>query len=364
MRAALVRLAAQLAPDRRLAVCDFRPLCNAERVILRGTISDPAFRARALDAAAAVAGVEEVDDWLLLLPTADLAAWAWFVPRVVAADLWRRPGAPAAERVDQALLGTPLRPLRTEGEWVQVQAPDGYLGWALRAELAPLDPAAARLWEQEPWVHLAAPAELRREVGAPVLAYAGTALPLLERRGEWLALRWPGSGAAVVPAADCRVLRDMPHPLRPGRDNGSGAAPMPSPAALAALATRLAGTPYAGGGATPAGFDAGGLIRYLFAYHGVALPRDPDQQWAASHPLGPEDDPLPADLLFFGAPGRTDPVAVALYLGDGRCVCVREGGVEVVSFHPGDPAFDPTLAAAALGYRRVLPPQGLWGEGI
>lgn len=287
------------------------------------------------------------------------------MPQVAVLDLWRRPGVTAAERADQALAGTPLRPLRAEAEWIQVQAPDGYLGWAAAASLAFLDAAAVRRWAQGPWVRLTAAAPLRREPDGPPLlqALAGTCLPLAERRGGWLALRWPAGGEVLLSAAAGQVLRSLPHPLRPGRSVGSGDDPLPAAAAIVATAWALLGAPYRPGGATPAGFDAGGYLRYVFACHGVALPRDPDQQWAATHPLGPADDSLPADLVFFGRRAGL-PEAAGLYLGDGGCILCGPGGVQAVSFHPGDAAFDPALAAAALGYRRVLPPQGLWGEGI
>lgn len=355
VRAALTRLAAQLAPDRRLALCEFRPRVDGRRVLLCGVVNDPSFRLQALEAADAVPGVAEVDDWLTLLPAPDLAPWPWFVPRAAVVDLWHQPGG--RERVDQALLGTPLRPLRVDGDWLQVQAPDGLISWAARPLLVPLAAATVRLWEYGPWVRVRQDTDL--DNGGAVLA--GTCLPLAAAAGDGLHLRWPGGGEAVLPAAAGQLLSGLPYPLRPGRS--TGAAAYPAPEAITATARALLGTAFLPGGAAPGGFDAAGLIRYVFACHGVALPRAADQQWAAVHRLGPTSDPLPADLVFFGR-GGAPPDAVGLYLGDGRCLLAGAGGVGLVSFHPGEVGFDPDLAAAALGYGRVLPPQGLWGEGI
>jgi peptidoglycan DL-endopeptidase CwlO len=62
--------------------------------------------------------------------------------------------------------------------------------------------------------------------------------------------------------------------------------------------------PYRNGGTDPTGFDCSGLVAYVFAQHGVAVPRTAAEQFA----LGAEVEPnslLAGDLVFFStiAPG-------------------------------------------------------------
>jgi cell wall-associated NlpC family hydrolase len=83
--------------------------------------------------------------------------------------------------------------------------------------------------------------------------------------------------------------------------------------ALTGTALALRGTPYRNGGSDPAGFDCSGFIQYVFAQHGVALPRDVRDQFGAGDPV-PAGQLEAGDLLFFStvAPG---PTHVALALG-------------------------------------------------
>lgn len=101
-----------------------------------------------------------------------------------------------------------------------------------------------------------------------------------------------------------------------------GVAPDPAPsipsAGLIDTALALQGAPYVWGGVTPSGFDCSGFTRYVFAQHGVRLPRTAAEQYRAGRRIGP-NDLRPGDLVFFTtiAPG---PSHVGLALGDGRFV--------------------------------------------
>ena len=49
--------------------------------------------------------------------------------------------------------------------------------------------------------------------------------------------------------------------------------------ALVGTALSLRGTPYRNGGTDPSGFDCSGFTQYVFAQHGVALPREVRDQY-------------------------------------------------------------------------------------
>ena len=77
------------------------------------------------------------------------------------------------------------------------------------------------------------------------------------------------------------------------------------------------GVPYVWGGASPAGFDCSGLVMWLWAKHGLALPHFA----AAQYGLGPVVEQGPVldetklqigDLLFFHKLGH-----VGIYVGNG-----------------------------------------------
>ena len=73
------------------------------------------------------------------------------------------------------------------------------------------------------------------------------------------------------------------------------------------------GVPYRLGGADPAGFDCSGLVQYVFAQYGIAVPRVVEEQWEFGDKIKPSDIE-PGDLIFFNtkkvtANTNTHPVA-------------------------------------------------------
>lgn len=94
--------------------------------------------------------------------------------------------------------------------------------------------------------------------------------------------------------------------------------PTVDPDSVTATALSLRGTPYVWGGATPKGFDCSGFTSYVFARHGVSLPRTAEDQYRIGEAVAARDLE-PGDLVFFStiAPG---PSHVGLAIGDGRFV--------------------------------------------
>ena len=114
-------------------------------------------------------------------------------------------------------------------------------------------------------------------------------------------------------AAGCASTGGTPDPFpRPGRRPAPALPPAPvgttgsRPAdgyALAGTALELRGAPYRDGGADPRGFDCSGFIEYVFAQHGIAVPRTVEDLFAASADVAPKDI-QPGDLVFFATTSR------------------------------------------------------------
>jgi cell wall-associated NlpC family hydrolase len=79
-----------------------------------------------------------------------------------------------------------------------------------------------------------------------------------------------------------------------------------------ATAMGLRGTPYRSGGNDPRGFDCSGFVRYVFAQHGRALPREVKEQFGVGSKIE-RDEVRPGDLVFFEtvSPGASH-VGIAL----------------------------------------------------
>ncbi len=91
------------------------------------------------------------------------------------------------------------------------------------------------------------------------------------------------------------------------------------------LAVTFINTPYRSGGANPRnGFDAPGLVQYVYRKNGVTLPRSAAQQAAAGAPISPEQLTAGDAVFFADRSGRI--LHEGLYVGKGYFVHAPQAG--------------------------------------
>jgi cell wall-associated NlpC family hydrolase len=145
--------------------------------------------------------------------------------------------------------------------------------------------------------------------------------------------------AAVVAASACAshppTIRVLPPRPVPGPETAAPAAEVARPSsgeyaagsAIARTAETLLGLPYRESGSLPDGFDCSGLVNYVFARHGIAVPRDVKRQASAGSPIDRRDI-APGDLVFFATTG-SGPTHVGIAIAGGRFIHAPKSG-EVV----------------------------------
>ena len=104
----------------------------------------------------------------------------------------------------------------------------------------------------------------------------------------------------------------------PGGTSRSGVASPATPLVEGMLrtATDLLGTPYRNGGSTVDGFDCSGFVQYVFAQHGVRIPRTVRKQVEVGAKVR---DAEAGDLVFFKTDGG-GPTHVGIALGPDRFI--------------------------------------------
>ncbi len=137
---------------------------------------------------------------------------------------------------------------------------------------------------------------------------AAKILPLLVLLGCGLTAACASSGAVPQPFP----LPEKAEPVQP--------APAPAErriesADLVGTALSLRGVQYRNGGSDPTGFDCSGFVWYVFARHGIAVPRTVAAQFGAGRRV-PVSDLQPGDLVFFDTAGR--PASHVGVVVDGR----------------------------------------------
>jgi len=131
----------------------------------------------------------------------------------------------------------------------------------------------------------------------------------------------------------------------------AGPSPVAGLSAVVATALTLQGTPYRNGGSEPSrGLDCSGLVQWVFAQHGTALPRQTTEQFTVGARVAAADV-RPGDLVFFSTVSR-GASHVGIALGDGRFVHApsSRGVVRVERYD--DSAY---WSTRFVGARRVAP---------
>lgn len=132
---------------------------------------------------------------------------------------------------------------------------------------------------------------------------------------------------AVLPLAACStrttdrgVVIQAGNPFPPPTATSTAAVVLPT-------ADRYVGVKYTWGGTSPkTGFDCSGYTQYVFAKHGIRIPRTSRAQVAAGTRVTPDVNALrPGDLIMFAAKGR--PIShVAIYAGNRRIIHSTKSG--------------------------------------
>jgi cell wall-associated NlpC family hydrolase len=115
-----------------------------------------------------------------------------------------------------------------------------------------------------------------------------------------------------------------------------------------ATALTFRGTPYRNGGSDPSGFDCSGFVQWVFAMHGLRLPREVREQYRVGGDID-ADDVQPGDLVFFETVSRgASHVGIAIGGGEFVHAPSSRGVVRIERFTSG------YWAQRWVGARRVL----------
>lgn len=337
----------EVAPDTRTVIFQIEATDSGT---LTGKTSSPEAK-QALLERLKKAGVPHTDQIRLLPDPAELGEAMHGVITISVGNLRSAPGH-AAELATQALLGTPVRLLETEGEWLRVQTPDRYIAWIDPGAVQRMNDAAFARWQGTRKLMFLTTYGFgyrQPDASGPTVSdlVAGNWLELLGERGDFYEAGYPDGRRAFVRKADAQPYDAWLRSVRATETS------------LVQTAHRLTGLPYLWGGTSPKGVDCSGFTKTVYFLNGLVLPRDASQQVHAGELVDTSTgfgNLRPGDLLFFGSKredGSERVTHVGMWIGSGEFIHASSY-VRVASVDPAKPNFDAFNRNRFLRARRIL----------
>ena len=349
IEAAIDSIKSVYAPDKRVALVDFKPAMKDGRRVIEGetNIKESLI---ALTAALEKQGID-FNINVNLLPDSSLNGQVYGVINNSVGNLRSKPGH-SSELATQATLGMPLNVLKKEGEWYLVQTPDDYIAWIDHGGLQLMDSSTFLSWQnaekliyEQVYGMSYADATQNDMVSDLVM---GNVLKLVDSTVRHYIVEYPDKRVSYVNKVEASPFNHWQQGLTS------------SPESLKEVAFRLFGTPYLWGGTSAKGMDCSGFTKTIYLMNGKIIPRDASQQVHAGTLIDDAKDwekLAVGDLLFFGR-SQTDStservVHVGMWVGDNKFIHASQR-VRISSVDPEAPEYDEFNVNRYLRTKRYL----------
>lgn len=351
----LQAVSGQFAPDSREDLLDIHFRKDGSTLIVSGETTSPEGKIILLSELRK--SNNNLIDSIIVLPDALLGQKTWGLVNVSVCNIRTGPGH-NAEMSTQAILGTPVRLLKSKGSWLLVQTPDHYIGWVDDDALSLIDSIGLANWKgSRRVIYLSL-------IGAGFDPETNHAVSDLVA-GSILKLNETTKTGAIAEMPDGRRIKLLTNEYT---DFDSWKSNFnPSAETLIGCAKTLTGRPYLWGGTSSKGVDCSGFVKTVYFLNGIILARDASLQFrhgVFTDPQNGYNSLKPGDLVFFGrkAVGEKPAKAthVGLYMGNGEYIN-SSGFVRNDSFDPSRKNFSQARADRWLGGRTIIGSEGVRG---
>lgn len=292
-----------------------------------------------------------------VLPSEELGDKTYGVVNVSVCNI-RSNAKHSAELATQALLGTPLRVWKKQGDFYFIQTPDDYFGWVDDGGLTLFNKEEFNDWQSsERAVVLNDFNFLMKEPNLSSVKVsdltAGGILKIVDKEKGYFKLSFPDGRSGYLLEEEVLPYSTWLQSRNANAEN------------ILASAYEFLGRPYLWGGTSGKGVDCSGFTKTVYYLNGIQLERDASLQ--VHNGILVETDTaswenlLPGDLMFFGRHASKDKkeriTHVAIYMGDGKIIHSSDR-VKIESLIRGEPTFVEKRVKTFIRAKRVIGSEG------
>jgi len=342
-------IAVKWVPDEREGICRFTVnMQTGNAMVIKGETNLPEAKNEIINYLGNT-GLE-IFDSLKILPDHSGTEKRWGLVTVSVCNIKSKPSF-ASEQVSQAVMGTPVKILKTGGSWLLIQTPDHYLGWTTDSSISEMDEDEIADWKlSDRLIYTCKSGDIMSETdGSGVISdiIAGAVLQKISESRDYYTVELPDGRRGIVSKKEIAEFDKWCAEIKPDPDR------------MIQFAESLNGSPYMWGGTSSKAIDCSGFIKIIFFTGGIVLARDASQQFLYGEPVDISsscDSLAPGDLIFFGHlndKGEKRITHVGMYIGDTE-VIHSSGMVRINSLDSTRINYSSYLKKTIMGARRVI----------
>lgn len=324
-------------PDDRLDVFDIHIIENEEKLKLTGKTTCREAYLKLIDEAKELNTF--IEETIQILPNKKLGEQIWGVVNNSVGDLRAKP-THQSELTTQVLLGMPIKILDKSEDWLQVQSPEGYIGWMTIGSLHLLTKKELSDYLKKPKLIVTShygtsnlDIHYKSEPVSDIVN--GNMLVVEESLKNHYKVTYPDKREAFILKEDALMIDNW---LKEIEISGES---------IITTAKQFMGVPYVWGGTSSKGLDCSGFVKLVYFMHGLITARDASQQIKYGTEVdnkGNFDILQKGDLLFFGEKStdenpRERILHVGIYMGNKEFIHASDN-VHISSFDPNSSLYD------------------------